>query len=654
MNQLVVLQEIYESFSKGGEGLDTIDPRSIEGSCSVQVAQLLEGSKQGKIDADLCSTLADCLQDVYEVKRLGDICKKAGLLELAIRCYDRALSTTGDKGVKAVLLNNLGQVYAQYGDLGRAVAYYRKAVKRFECTGDRSGMAHVQGNLGSAYRRAHEWDKAIEYCYKSLRAFEELEDELGAAQMTGSLGRVYAEMGESELAARYFEKSLKAFQKLGDRRSEAWVLNRLGRSSADQSLDASIKYYNQSLSIFEDLGQSQGSGIVLSNLGRAYLDKGEASLARDCLERSLKILRKKTKPAYCNASAWLAAAYSFLAKENQGKANTTSSVVIEGDKKKDELLSLASQYYSRAADRYRDLIGTSRTELTDIGMAGGVAALLSILSELQAEHTDEEAVKIADRAISNLEEMARNDGKEPEQIEAVKRTLTGMREVWSQGLPNKEPWKLARSITGSIEYFMGGLSLRGEAGVCICDALRSFKCAIEEEQQRKNPSELLKASASLLRQAEKRFRSGSIDLGSESATWLGNAATLIDRLISAEADQFKTTNSNINELLNYRTHRKAILQIGWVLVVNALPAIDKTGYVYSWDESMNLVENRPAGQLQQGSVSKAQQMQEKPIPDSDTLLEDDAFDEVEGEPIIECISETDGMNESKHYFGDGC
>ena len=241
--------------------------------------------------------------------------------------------------------------------------------------------------------------------------------------------------------------------------------------------------------------------------------------------------------------------------------------------------------------------------------------------------------------------MARNDGKEREQIEAIKRTLTGMREVWSQGLPNKEPWKLARSITGSIEYFMGGLSLRGEAGVCIYDALMSFKCAIEEEQQRKNPSELLKASASLLRQAEKRFGSDGTELGSESATWLGNTATLIDRLISAEADTVKTVSFNINELLNYRTHRKAILQIGWMLVVNALPAIDKTGYVYSWDESMNLVENRPAGQLQQGSVSKAQQMQEKPILDSDTLLEDDAFDEVEGEPIIECTSETDGINE---------
>jgi tetratricopeptide (TPR) repeat protein len=646
MNQLVVLQEIYESFSKGREGHNTIDPRSIEGSCSVQVARLLEGSKQGKIDADLCLTLADCLQDVYELKRLGDICKKAGLLELGIRCYDRALSTTVDNGVKAVLLNNLGQVYAQSGDLGRAVAYYRKAVKRFECIGDKSGMAHVQGNLGSAYRRAYGWDKAIEYCYKSLRAFEELEDDLGSAQMTGSLGRVYADMGELELASRYFEKSLKAFQKLGDRRSEAWVLNRLGKISAYKSLDVAIKYYNQSLSIFEDLGLGQGSGVVLSNLGRAYLDRGEASMARDCLEPSLKILRKETKPAYYNASAWLAATYSFLAKDNQWKANAISSAgVMERDQRKVELLGLASQYYSRAADRYGDIIAASGIELADIGMAGSVAVLLSILEDLQAEHTDEEAVKIADRAISNLEEMAMNDGEELEQIDAIKRTLTGMRCVWSQGLPNKEPWKLARSIADSIEYFVGGVPFPGGTGAFIDDALRCIKCAIEEEQQRRDSTELLNASASLLRQAETRFRSSGTGPGFESATWLGNAATLIERLISAQADRVKTTSSNINELFNYRTHRKAILQIGWVLVMNALPAIDRTVYVYSWDESMNLVENRPAGQLQQGSVSKAKQTQERPISDSDALLEDDAFDEMEGEPIIECTSEPYEMNE---------
>ena len=644
MDQLIVLQEIYESFSKGCDGLGSIDPKSIDGNCSGEVAKLLEGCKQGKIDIDLCSSLVDCVQDVYEAKRLGDICKKAGLLEMAIRSYEKAISLTGDKSMNAVLLNNLGQVYAQYGDLGRAVAYYKKAVKRFEFIGDFSGQAHVQGNLGSAYRRAREWEKAIEYCYNSLRAFEDLEDELGAAQMTGSLGRVYAEMGEAELAVRYFERSLRAFQKMGDRRSEAWVLNRLGRIYADHGLEDSVNYYNQSLSIFEELGQGQGSGIVLSNLGKVYLDRAEASLARDCLERSLTLLRKETKPAYYNASAWLGATYSVLAKKNQSEASAASSV-IEGAR-------IASRYYSRAADRYRDLVITSGIELPCIGMAAGVAALLSILAQLQVEDKYGEAVKMVDRAVSNLEEMALYASKELEQIEYIKRTLIGMKEVWSLDLICRDPWKLAKLVAKSIEYLMGGAFLPGEVGVCIYDALKSLKCAIEEEQQRRDPSEMLKASASRLREAEMIIQSDQTGTGFDSATRLGNAATLIERLISVETDSVKTGSSHIKELLSSGIHRKALLQIGWVLVIDALPAVDKAGYIYSWDESMNLVENRPAGQFRslveqasdgQEAISKAQPMQT--IRLDDALQKDEAFYEVEDEFVFACTSEPEEIDE---------
>lgn len=649
MDQLVVLQEIYESFSKGGEGLHSIDTRSIEGKCSDQVSQLLEGSKQGKIDAALCSRLADCLQDTYEIKRLGDICKRAGLLELAIRCYEQALSKTGDKSVKAVLLNNLGQVYGQFGDLGRAVAYYKKAVRRFECVNDRSGLAHVQGNLGSAYRRAHEWDKAIEHCYKSLNAFEEQGDKLGAAQMTGSLGRVYAEMGEVDLAARYFEKSLKDFQKLGDRRSEAWVLNRLGKVSAQRNLDSSVKYYNQSLSIFEDLGHEQSSGIVLANLGRSYLDKDEASLARDYLEQSLKLLRKETEPAYSNASAWLASTYCNLAKKHLEEARRSLSGRANSENGEAEgQLKLAAQYYSRGADRYRDLRETS--QLPEISMVEWVAKLLSILAELQAEKRDEVAFKLAGEAISSLKEVSRSAGKEAEQIKAIQRTLSGMRAVWSLSQISKEPWKLAGSVALSIEHLMGGFRLPGETGVCIYNALKSLRDAIDAEQQRGDPFERLRASASSLRTAERRLQSENSDLGNDSAIGVGNAAALIERLISMGTGQGKAVPSNISELLNYRAHRNALLQIGWVLVRNALPAIDKTGYVYTWDESMNLVEagsaakragEPSAGQHQSGepeAITMAQQ-----TLSSDTVIEESDEDE-EMDPI-ECISKPESMIE---------
>ncbi|MGB4679916.1 tetratricopeptide repeat protein, partial [Methanothrix sp.] len=152
MDQLVVLQEIYSSFSRGGDGLQEISSRAIEGSCPELIAKLLEGAKHGQIDEDVCRQLSGCLVDVYEIKRMGDICRGVGMYALAINNYNKALSLCHDSVLRPVLQNNLGQAYARQGDLARAVFYYKKSACCFEKSGDLIGLAHVLGNLGSAYR----------------------------------------------------------------------------------------------------------------------------------------------------------------------------------------------------------------------------------------------------------------------------------------------------------------------------------------------------------------------------------------------------------------------------------------------------------------------------------------------------------------------
>ena len=252
MDQLVALQEIYASFSKGGDGLQKIDSKTIQGSCPELISKLLDSSRKSRIDEDVCRELSLKLQDVYEVKRLGDICRRAGLSGLAINTYNRAMSLCRDPILRPVLQNNLGQAFVHQGDLAKAAFYYQKAADCFAKEGDHIGLAHVLGNLGSAYRSSGDWDKAIEHCYRSLKTFEEKGDDLGIAQMTGSLGRIYADMGEKELAARYFERSLTDFQRLGDKRSAAWVLDRLGRIAGQRmDWDKALSYFNSSLSLFD-------------------------------------------------------------------------------------------------------------------------------------------------------------------------------------------------------------------------------------------------------------------------------------------------------------------------------------------------------------------------------------------------------------------
>ncbi len=213
MDQLVVLQEIFESYMRGGFSR-AIDPKSISGDCANLVAALLESFEEGQIDEKICTKLLNCLSDIYDIKRLGDICRLAGHLGTAARCYNKALSTTQDQHVRYVLLNNLGQVHARQGYLGRALHYYERAAEGFSDLDDVGSLAHVLGNMGSAYRSGENYDKAIESCRKSLEIFKDLDDEFGVAQMTGSLGRIYAEMGDFDLALQYYEKSLKTLRVL--------------------------------------------------------------------------------------------------------------------------------------------------------------------------------------------------------------------------------------------------------------------------------------------------------------------------------------------------------------------------------------------------------------------------------------------------------
>jgi tetratricopeptide (TPR) repeat protein len=592
MNQLVVLQEIYESFSRGAKALFEIDPRLIEGNCSEQIRKLLQSSKQGRIDEDLCLKLADCLDDVYEIKRLGDICRRAGLYSLAIRCYNKALSITRDQNVRPVLLNNLGQVYARQGDPGRATIFYQKAADGFESTGDQSGLAHILGNLGAAHRRAKEWDKAVEHCYRSLKTFEEIRDEFGAAQMTGSLGRIYAEMGKRDLAVRYFEKSLKDFRRLGDKKSEARILDRMGRICAEgRSWDDAIRYYSKSLSLFDEIGQSQSSGIVLSNLGRMHLEKGDAVSARDSLERALKLIRREMQPAYQNAVASMAAAYSLMAHSYLEEAEPFGPMPAQADRKDNGTLKLASQYFARASDRYQELSTFPRTNVPQIKVAASVSRSLSYLSSLQANPPDAVAVNLAERAASALDNAAANsEGPEKIGIEALQRVLTGMKDVWSSGLLESEPWRMTKPLGNAAEYMLGGACCTGEANSCLCDALRTLSGAIEAERQREDPSVQLKSAASHLRRAENRFKASEANWSRQSAMQISEAAQLIEGLISQEIGQSAASQSRISDLLNYKAHRGALLLIGWVLANEALGMADETSRVFSWDEAFNLIE----------------------------------------------------------------
>jgi tetratricopeptide (TPR) repeat protein len=566
MNQLVVLQEIYASFSKGGDGLQKIDSKTIEGSCPELLSKLLESTRKGRIDENVCRELSLKLQDVYEIKRLGDICRRAGLQDLAINTYNRALSLSRDPILRPVLQNNLGQAFAHQGDLAKAAFYYQKAADCFAKEGDHIGLAHVLGNLGSAYRKSGEWDKAIEYCYRSLKTFEEKGDDLGIAQMTGSLGRIYADMGEKELAARYFERSLTDFQRLGDKRSAAWVLDRLGRIAGQRmDWDKALRYFNSSLSLFEEQGESQSQGIVLSNLGRIYLQMGQATAAREPLERAVLLISRQMKPSYQNTLYCLAKTYSSLAidclQEEPGRSSSRQQRLE------------ASRLFVQAADRYQELAPTLADGQAEIKVAAAIAKSRSYLARLCGDVQGEEALMLAERAQAFLDNAAANasDGDKAG-ILGLQRIIAGMKEVHSIGLLANEPLMLTRALNNASEYLMGGAQglASEEAGGFLCQALKNI---IDVQRSGRDPTEKLQTAAAALRHAERHFGAAEIDGKECSANRIAKAAEILEESAANVSGQCQA----------------ALLHIAGAMASNSLNKIDDSDSILTWDESLHLL-----------------------------------------------------------------
>jgi tetratricopeptide (TPR) repeat protein len=646
MDQLVVLQEIFESYMRGGSSR-SIDPKSISGDCADLVAALLESFEEGQIDENICIRLFNCLSDIYDIKRLGDICRLAGHLGVAARCYNKALSLTSDRHVRSVLLNNLGQVHARQGYLGRALHHYELAAEGFTDLGDVGSLAHVLGNMGSAYRSSQNYDKAMESCRKSLEIFESLRDDFGVAQMTGSLGRIYAETGEFDLALQQYEKSLSDFEGLGDQRQVAWLLNRMGRVNAEMGEEeVAIGYYHKSMEIFEGIGQQQNAGVVLSNLGRLYLDRGDYDLAADHLETSLDLIRKSMQPVRANAVSWLSAARSIQARELHQQALHAIGGTEE-DRSGLDLFVEASMKYAAIGECYSELAATQGVGLPELEVVAGIARFASALMILETETDADRAIKLAEEAVMALNSALSKaeDDQETPSVEGLRRSMMGVKEAWRIALAKDEPWQLSDVVADATEHFTQGVLQLGSAGrgckeACghLLPAFKNLGRFMTAMLQGEPPGDL-SDSMTYLKRAESAFELVAPDLGMISSFQIREARLMVERL----QDIAKGGTAERGLLLE--TYQRALLLMGRVLTRAALKEAAELEVVRTWDESMNLSEERPLGKpkpkaatFSEMGARRSASTEAEPMEDREILLEDGGA-QISKPPLIRPVEE---------------
>ncbi|WP_293363228.1 tetratricopeptide repeat protein, partial [Microcoleus sp. CAWBG52] len=121
----------------------------------------------------------------------------------------------GDVQGKAATLHQLAIIYANQGEVEKAIAFYQQSLELKEKIGDVQGKATTLHNLAGIYANLGEVEKAIAFYQQSLELKEKIGDVQGKAATFAMLGQLLAdEKGDFDEALNYLQQSLEILQHL--------------------------------------------------------------------------------------------------------------------------------------------------------------------------------------------------------------------------------------------------------------------------------------------------------------------------------------------------------------------------------------------------------------------------------------------------------
>lgn len=265
-----------------------------------------EGSN-GHADADLIfgfhldSIIARCEAEVSYPEYLelltdiGSLCKRFGKFEKAKDIYSRAfLSLNGEaryaKHMGTALLRR-AEIYIRQADWESALDDLEQCRQIFHEANFDEGIGYVENSLGNMYAEQGDLKKAIDHWNNAHARFENVNDEMTAAVLM-SLGIASNIRGEWSEALRYYQRALPIFEQIGSMSRLAELHHNLGMTFLSKGdIETAINQFNDSLSYSNQ--QYYQSVIGLSYLGKAsaYARKGDYSISMYFVQKALDIFR---------------------------------------------------------------------------------------------------------------------------------------------------------------------------------------------------------------------------------------------------------------------------------------------------------------------------------------------------------------------------
>lgn len=331
---------------------------------------------------------------------LGWISLRRGDLASAQIWLEQGLERVNDTqhyDVLSSILNRLGAVYYEQGDLDRATQVVERALSIRESLGDILGVARSSNNLGILKCHNGDWRSALEHYQRSLQILEKIGNTEGVAIAHTNIGSICIDIGDWDEATANLEQGLTLAQRIANPYEIAQAHLNFGRlylaqylwDKAQQHLDAAITLYKQA-------GSRASSNLIdaYSLQGQLCLERGQVENAEAWSAQTYRLLQEVTGRAAGETAEW--GRYEQL----QGRiaaAQDNATQALEHLQRAKTIFTASrthleigrTAYYCAQAWRRLNDIDTARAELAaaqhifaQLGAAPDLHRITQLLSEL--------------------------------------------------------------------------------------------------------------------------------------------------------------------------------------------------------------------------------------------------------------------------------
>jgi signal transduction histidine kinase/DNA-binding response OmpR family regulator len=198
----------------------------------------------------LYQSLNDQENEIQILNLLGTLVNELGDLASGIEFLNKALALSqqlGNKMIEARILNSMGIIYL-LPDSQKTLPFFEKAVniskdyleKAVNISKDyiANTIAMCYGNIGNVFKNAHDYHRAIEYHDKALQLHQKYKQKRLICIALHNIGSTYFGLKEYETALSYYMQSLKIAKKLKEQRLLIASFRSLGELYAETNFHA--------------------------------------------------------------------------------------------------------------------------------------------------------------------------------------------------------------------------------------------------------------------------------------------------------------------------------------------------------------------------------------------------------------------------------